>query len=209
MYEIIGALAPDLDGTGGLSSLALRLAAERRDKVKGSSLTARVPPSWTRKILTDRARRRDRGPDPGVGAAVGVHGRGQDGCSDSIIRDRYRDEMDLLVRRLILISVAPPTSRNYDAQMLLGMLASYAFELMRDRLEFELRYSPLGFRVWRAITKLVMLGAGGEHAEALRAWVRRLIRDSEELRTCSLNASSSLDLELAISRPGRLVAARG
>ena len=109
--------------------------------------------------------------------------------------------MELLVRRLILISVAPPTSRNYDAQMLLGMLASYAFELMRDRLEFELRYSPLGFRVWRAITKLVMLGEGGEHTEALRAWVRRLIRASEELRTRSLNASSSLDLELAISVP--------
>ena len=109
--------------------------------------------------------------------------------------------MELLVRRLILISVAPPTSRNYDAQILLGMLASYAFELMRDRLEFELRYSPLGFRVWRAITKLVMLSAGGEHTEALRAWVRRLIRDSEELRKCSLYASSSLDLELAITVP--------
>ena len=85
--------------------------------------------------------------------------------------------------------------------MLLGMLASYAFDLMRDRLEFELRESPLGFRVWRAITKLVMLGKGGEQTEALRAWVRRLIRDSEDLRTRSLNASSSLDLELAIAVP--------
>ena len=109
--------------------------------------------------------------------------------------------MELLVRRLILISVAPPTSRNYDAQILLGMLASYAFEPMRDRLDSQLRYSPMGFRVWRAITKLVMLSEGGEHTDALKAWVRQLIRDSEELRKHSLYAGSSLDLELAITVP--------
>ena len=109
--------------------------------------------------------------------------------------------MELLVRRLILISVAPPTSRNYDAQILLGMLASYAFEPMRDRLESQLRYSPMAFRVWRAITKLVRLSEGGEHAEALRVWVRRLMRDAEELRKHSLYAGSSLDLELAITVP--------
>ena len=198
--EIIGALAPDLNGTGGLSSLALRLAAERRGNVRGSVLTASVPPSWTGKILTDF-------PADEVGVLIQASALLSEFMAADkmdmadIIRGRYGNEMELLVRRLILISVAPPTSRNYDAQMLLGMLTSYAFELMRDRLEFELRYSPLGFRVWRAITKLVVLGAGGEHTEALRAWVRRLIRASEELRTCSLNASSSLDLELAISVP--------
>ena len=51
--EIIGVLAPDLNGTGGLSSLALRLSAERREKIAESGLAARVPPSWTRKILTE------------------------------------------------------------------------------------------------------------------------------------------------------------
>ena len=74
--------------------------------------------------------------------------------------------MELLVRRLILISVAPPTSRNYDAQILLGMLASYAFEPMRHRLESQLRHSPMAFRVWRAITKLVILSEGDAQAEA-------------------------------------------
>jgi hypothetical protein len=49
--EVIGALVPDLDGTGGLCSLALRLSAESRREMKGSSLTARVPPSWTAEIL--------------------------------------------------------------------------------------------------------------------------------------------------------------
>ena len=33
--EIIGTLNPDLDDTGSLSSLALRLSAERRDKIEG------------------------------------------------------------------------------------------------------------------------------------------------------------------------------
>src|SRR5579864_5353397 len=41
--EIIGALDPSVDGTGGLCSLALRLSAEQRHEMKGSSLTARIP----------------------------------------------------------------------------------------------------------------------------------------------------------------------
>jgi hypothetical protein len=198
--QIISALAPDLNGAGGLSSLALRLAPERRGTVKGSGLAARVPPSWTRKILSDP-------PADEVEVLIQASALLSEFMAadkidmTDVIRDRYRSEIELLVRRLILISAAPPTSRNYDAQMLLGMLASYAFELMRDRLEYELKYSPLGFRVWRAITKLVMLREAGERTEALRAWIRRLIRDSEELRTRSLNASSSLDLELAIAVP--------
>ena len=117
------------------------------------------------------------------------------------IRDRYSKEMELLVRRLILISVAPLTSRNYDAQILLGMLASYAFEPMMDRLDSQLRHSPMSFRVWRAITKLVKFSEGGEHDDTLRGWMRQLITDAEDLRQYSLYAGRSLDLELAITVP--------
>ena len=117
------------------------------------------------------------------------------------IRDRYGKDMELLVQRLILISVAPPTPRNYDAQILLGMLASYAFEPMRDQLESQLRYSPMSFRIWRTITKLVKLGEDDKQAKALMPWVRRIIGDAEELRTRSLYAGRSLDLELAITVP--------
>jgi hypothetical protein len=201
--EIIGALAPDLDGTGGLSSLALRLSSERRDTVKNSRLAARVPPSWTRKILSDQ-------PSGEIGVLLQASAllsefmaadkMNRPGIVASI-RDRYSDDLELLVRRLILISVAPPTSRNYDAQILLGMLASYAFEPMRDRLDSQLRYSPMSFRVWRAITKLVKLSESGEHADALKAWVRQLVTDSGELRKHSLYAGRSLDLELAITVP--------
>ena len=51
--EIIGALVPDLDGTGSLSSLALRLSPEQRDRIRRNNLAAHVPSSWTRKILAD------------------------------------------------------------------------------------------------------------------------------------------------------------
>jgi len=201
--EIIGTLNPDLDGVGSLSSLALRLSAERRDTIRGSSLAARVPPSWTRKILADS-------PADEIGVLLQASAllsqfmaAGKLEMRDIIasVRDRHRQDLELLVRRLILVSVAPPTSRNYDAQILLGMLASYAFEPMMDRLDAQLRHSPMSFRVWRAITKLVKLSEGGEHDDALQAWIRQLVTDAEDLRQSSLYAGRSLDLELAITVP--------
>jgi len=201
--EIIGALAPDVDRTGGLCSLALRLFADHRG-LGTRSLTAHIPPSWTAKILKDPP-----ASDVEVliqasallAAFVAADKMDSTGQSLGRIRDRYRDDLDHLVNRLILISVAPPTMMNHDAQILLGSLASYAFDRMRGILDYQLRYSPLGFRVWRAITKLVKLNARSEHADALKSWVRGLIRDSEELRKRSIYAGRSLDLELAISVP--------
>jgi hypothetical protein len=200
--EIIGVLASDLDGTGGgLSSLALRLSAERRGEIK-ETLMPHVPPSWTGRILKDH-------PSGELEVLIQASAllsafmaadKVDAGRSVERIRDHYGKEMELLARRLILISAAPPTARNYDAQMMLGSLASYAFELMKDQLELQLRYSPLAFRVWRAITKLVRLRGDGEHAE-LRAWVRQLIRNSGELRQYSIYPGRSLDLELAITVP--------
>lgn len=201
--EIIGTLNPDLDGAGSLSSLALRLSAERRDTIRGSGLAARVPPSWTRQILADS-------PVDEIGVLMQASallsqfmaaGKMEMRDITASVRDRHSREMELLVRRLILVSVAPPTSRNYDAQILLGMLASYAFEPMMDRLDAQLRRSPMSFRVWRAITKLVKLSGGGEHDDALRDWIRQLISDAEDLRQHSLYAGRSLDLELAITVP--------
>ncbi len=201
--EIIGALAPDLDGTGGLSSLALRLSGDPRHKIKSESLTAHVPPSWTKKILQNPA-----SDETGVLiqasallSAFLAADKMDTGASVAVVRERYRGEIDELVRRLILVSVAPPTSRNYDAQILLGSLASYAFDQIKDLLEQELRYSPLGFRVWRSITKLVKFSGESPYADALKAWVRELMRDAEELRKTSLYAGRSLDLECAITVP--------
>lgn len=201
--EIIGALVPDVDRTGGLCSLALRLSTSRRGNVT-RSMTAHIPPSWTGKILKDR-------PASEVevlvqaaallAAFTAADKMDTTGRNIAAVRDRYHDELDQLAHRLILISVAPPATTNHDAQILLGSLASYAFEQMREHLDYQLRYSPLGFRVWRAITKLVMLTTRREHAPALQAWVRGLVRDSENLRRHSVYAGRSLDLELAISIP--------
>jgi hypothetical protein len=201
--EIITALAPESNDTGGLSPLALQLSADPRHKIHDSRLTAHVPPSWARTILQN-----PQADEVGVliqasSLLSAFWAADKADVADSIgsIRRHYSSELDLLVRRLILISVAPPTSRNSDAQILLGSLASYAFELMKDRLERELRGSPLGFRVWRAITKLVTIHAESDHTDSLKAWVRDLIRDSEELRDRSLYGGRSLDLELAITIP--------
>ena len=200
--KTIGALDPNLERTGGLSSLALRLSAERRSEIKGS-LAAQVPPSWTGRILRDRPSGEFEvllQASALLSAFIAADKVDDSGRSVERIRERYGKEMELLVRRLILISVASPTSTNYDAQMMLGSLASYAFELMKDQLELGVRYSPMAFRVWRAITKLVKLREDGEHAE-LGPWVRNLIRDSGELRKRSLYAGRALDLELAITVP--------
>jgi hypothetical protein len=201
--EIIGTLNPDLDDTGSLSSLALRLSAERCGKVECSSLAAHIPPSWTRKILADKPADEITVLMQASALLSEFMAAGKMRSPDIIasIQERYGKEMELLVRRLILICVAPPTSRNHDAQILLGMLASYALGPMMDRLDSQLRNSPMAFRVWRSITKLVKVGADGEHADTLKSWIRQLITDSEELREHSIYAGRSLDLELAITVP--------
>jgi hypothetical protein len=94
--------------------------------------------------------------------------------------------------------VAPPTSRNYDAQIMLGSLASYAFEPMREHLDTALRFSPMGFRVWRAIAKLVKLNAESRHSEPLKSWVQELIGDSEELRWVAATLEQAIDERAAV-----------
>ena len=197
-----------MESTGGLCSLALRLAEEDRGRQQiKDSLTAHVPPSWTPKLL--------KMPEPGelgvliqASALSAFRAAGKtDTPNRSIgdIRRRYADEMDLLVRRLILIAVGPPTPRNIDAQVMLGSLASYSYKPMKEHLEYALRSTPLGFRVWRAITKLIKLSPEeSAHSESLKGWVRNLVLDSEDLRETSLYPGRSLDLELAIKcrRPG-------
>jgi hypothetical protein len=197
--EIIGALDSDVADTGGLSSLRLRLSAEGSSKI----MTAHVPPSWTARILKDHHPCSELDVLAQAAALLSAFMGADrvDSRSVESVRERYSQELELLVRRLILISVSPPTSRNYDAQIMLGGLASYAFEPMKDWLDTAVRYSPLAFRVWRAITKLVKLRGNGEHAGELTQWVQQLIGDSSELRARSLYPGRSLDLELALVVP--------
>jgi len=202
--EIIGALGPDLDGTGGLSSLALRLSTEQRDRFEASHLTAHVPPSWTSQLLQDRPANEMEvliQASALLSAFMATDKMDTGGASLASVVQHYRADLELLVRRLVAVSGAPPSARNHDARVLLGLLASYAPRTMMRLLEAELKYSPLGYRVWRAITKLVTLSGEGEQADALRPWVYRLLSESEGLRWRSLYARGALDMELAIAVP--------
>lgn len=105
--------------------------------------------------------------------------------SVSALRDRHGAAMEPLIRRLIYMSVSPPAAANYDAQIMVGNLASYAFELMKDRLERAVRYSPLAFRVWRAITRMVEIRGDSEDARDLMVWVRQLVRNCGAMRAQS------------------------
>src|SRR5262249_36397019 len=134
-------------------------------------------------------------------SAFAVGGRVDGASSLTRIQDHYRAELRLLVRRLILLSVAPPAATNYDAQIMLGSLASYAFDPVSDWLVSEERRSPLAYRLWRAITKLVKFRGNGAHSDDLQSWVRQLVRASGDLRKRSLYAGRSLDLELALAIP--------
>jgi len=200
--QVISTLALNVDGIGGLSSLIVRLGPDSGEELT-DHLTATVPPHWTGRILRDPASSEL---DVLVQASALLSAflaadRIDSGRSVANIRERYSAETRDLVRRLILISAGPPTPRNADAQVIIGGLASYAFDQLRDQLELAVRYSPLAFRVWRSISKLVILSRNGEHTAELRAWVRQLVSASGELRKRSIYAGRSLDLELALDVP--------
>jgi len=208
--DIIGTLAPELHRAGRLSALAVRLSADQREngdnhvaRLRETALALHVPPSWTTRMLASTPASRIEVLTHGVGllSEFVTAGKMSQHAVIGDLRVRHRREIDQLARRLILASVEPPTWRTYEAQTLLGMLASYAFEQVKDSLERKLRYSPLGFRVWRAVTMLVEFTGDDSHTEAIRGWVRVLLRDSTELRKRSLDAGSGYDLELALAVP--------
>ncbi|MEV4655086.1 hypothetical protein [Micromonospora sp. NPDC049301] len=118
---------------------------------------------------------------------------------------QYRDFLPHLVDNLIRIGCLPPTPYSVDALILLGSLSRYALPLFQERLSTALR-TPLGFRVWRALTAIVLavrqrkeesLASG----QAVRHWVKQQLRFSDRLRNHSLYPARSLDLELAIAVP--------
>ncbi len=201
--EVIVALAQaGAEHTGGLSSLAICLRG-LRDR---ESLADRVPASWAQEILQGPA-------DDEVGVLTqasallsaflaaeqfdkvdhtsrAVHG----------VHARYFKEIVHVVDQLIILGYAPPTPRSVESLIVLGTLGGYEFEIVKDHLEYALKH-PLGFRVWRVITALVMLSRQASHTPSLRRWVRKQIQSAEELRDRSLYPGRSLDLELAIRIP--------
>ncbi|MEV0484363.1 hypothetical protein AB0I69_27585 [Streptomyces sp. NPDC050508] len=197
-----------LDHAGGLSALAVRLrgAHDRR----GGPVDPHSPAATHRELLS----RLSNDEDTVLLQADALVSRLR--VASDLGRPVHRqstDEIDPVVSRLILIGAAPPTQRNVEALIWLGTLSGYAFELMRERLVETVSTTPLGFRVWRAVTKSVLLNTVNTAAakdskvdkaaiRSLRVCVQRLLQRAEELRETSLYPGRSLDLELAISLPG-------
>lgn len=208
--SLIIALAPDMDRVGGLDALVVRL----RGLEDASGLGAHIPAPWTRELLKRPA-------DDEFGVltqasallrmllalqATPQQARAAAHIDIRQMVDRHREEIRRLVDRLILIGGSPPTPRNIDALTLLGSIGAYAFDLpqtgFQTGLNWALRERPLGFRTWRAVTKLVRLSKSlGVEPNELKDWVRRHLQDAEELRLVSLYPARSLDLELAINVP--------
>jgi hypothetical protein len=201
--EMIVALAPaGAMHTGGLSSLAICLRG-LRDR---ESLADRVPASWAGEILQGPA-------DDEVGvltqasALLSAYLAAEqfdkvDHASRAVqaVHERYFKEIVHVVDQLILLGYAPPTPRSVEALIVLGTLGGYEFDIVKDQLEYALK-QPLGFRVWRVITSLVMLSRRASHTPWLRQWVKKQLSGAEELREKSLYPGRSLDLELAIRVP--------
>ena len=186
--EMVVALSPaGAKHTGGLSSLAICL----RGLTDRESLADRVPASWTPEILQGRA-------DDEVGvltqasallsaflAAAQFDKVAHTSRTVQAVHDRYFNEVEHVVDQLIILGYAPPTPRSVEALIMLGTLGGYEFDIVKEQLEYALR-QPLGFRVWRVITALVMLTKRSSLTPRLRQWVKKLLEGAEELREMSL-----------------------
>jgi hypothetical protein len=202
--QVVAALASrDRRHVGSLSSLAVLLRGLRRL----DSLAGRVPPIWSQEVLQDPANTESEvliHASALLGkflAADAVDSKVPQSRAVSAVRDRYHSEILRVVHQLILIGEAPPTPQNVEALIMLGTLGGYAFDIMKRRLE-QASTLPLGFRVWRAITKIVtLIKPGSPYRRELMGWVRRLLEEAEDLRKKSLYPARCLDLELAMAIP--------
>ncbi|HUC25631.1 MAG TPA: hypothetical protein VMA73_23240 [Streptosporangiaceae bacterium] len=200
---------PSLMHTGGLSTLAITLHGYRDRE----SLSDRVPASWAGEILQGPA-------ESEVGlltqgsallaaflAAERLEQATRAPRAVSNVHDRYYNEIKHVVEQLIILGFAPPTSRSVEALIMLGTLGNYAFDIMAPILKVSLNH-PLGFRIWRVITKMVQLSKPrNPYRRSLQAWVRQLLQQAEALRSKSVYTGRSLDLELAINIPSDWVPA--
>lgn len=193
------ALAPELEPLGGLTSLSIRV----RGLTTSASLISDIPAGWTWELLRES-------PDTELSVMnqasallaqfIAVERANR---SPARLRGIHPDKLPQLATRLALIGGAPPTPRNIDALVLLGSLTKYAFDKNLAYVVTEqLKTSPLGFRLWRAVTKLVHLcEEAPQSSTQFQRWVGKLLEDAEEIRKHSIYPARSLDLELAIAIP--------
>ena len=200
--EVIVALAPvSATHAGSLSSFAICL----RGLKDRESLSNRVPASWTQEILQKPG-------DDEFGvltqasallseflAAEEIQKADSKSIAVRSLRDRYSKEIAQVVDQLIMLAFAPPTPRSVEALIVLGALGGYAFDIVKRSLDHALSH-PLGFRIWRVMTTLVMLKRANR-VPGLKSWTEQWLTEADDLRGRSLYPARSLDLELAINVP--------
>lgn len=198
--EVIVALAAARSHVGGLAQFGVRV----RNLHGRESIAASIPSSWSRDVLNAPAEDELQvliQASTLLTSFVMAHRAGQ---PSSTVRNRYEREIGEVTDRLILIAGAPPGTRNIEAQILLGGLAGYAFEIVMERLTYSLEHTPLGFRVWRALTKVLMVSQTRRDAgftSQLNPKLKTLLGKAQRLRQESIYPGRSLDLELAIAVP--------
>jgi hypothetical protein len=186
--EVIVALAPGIDHTGGLAQFAARM----RGLTDRTSLVAHIPPNWTRDMLRTPSEAELHVLIQSSALLTNFFAAGRAGRRGQAIRDAYKDSIPQVVDRLLLIAIGPPTPRGVEAQVMLGNLAKYAFGLTFEKLEDVLRYNPLGFRIWRALTKLVLLSKDDRErgdsylANQVEEPITKLLSEAQDLRTNSI-----------------------
>ncbi|WP_328442759.1 hypothetical protein [Amycolatopsis sp. NBC_00438] len=191
------AIEPKLDRTGGLLALAARL----RRVGNLQALEAGIPPAWWQRKI-DRPMVTEMNVLETGAALLSKMRTVPDNAMQ--VRDRNKEKLQEVVTRLILIGAAPPTPDNVEALMLLGRIAGAegTFEMVEKILENALSNHPLGFRVWRAVTTVVMINNANANAEeVIKPWVQAQLEEAETRREMSLFPARSLDLELAIVIP--------
>jgi hypothetical protein len=192
----------DKSHVGGLAQFGMRMH-EHTDQ---AAVSIKIPPNWT----TDTLRMKSDDEIHVLAQATTLVNNflvaERVGVPPEVIRQHHRDAITQVVNRLILLAGGPQTSRHIEAQLLLGSLAKYAFETVRRQLSMSIRHTPLGFRSWRSVTKLVMIARNNQQeddtlTQQLRSWLQGLVQDAGELREQSIYPGRSLDLELFIAIP--------
>jgi hypothetical protein len=194
--ETAAVLAPRLARTGGLSAHAVRL----RRLGDRAALPVKLPPSWAEEVM-EKPAEDEFGILTHASTLLQMFMAAKAPLQIERVAGLYEGELQEAVRGLIIIGASPPTPRNVEALILLGGLSGKAFSHVKDSLSEALHQNPFGFRVWRAVTTVLVANQDTPQPQMYADWVRIQLEDAEELRKQSLFPARSLDLEAALAIP--------
>ena len=191
---------------GGLAQFAARM----KDPVGDDPKYAWLPPDW----LADRINAEsDSEAQVLVQAAWLIHEfRVAAGAQVTVdaIRNYHQTTINKVVDRLILMSNGLQSSRYIEAQLLLAGLARHDLTTVMQGLSASIFGSPLGFRSWRSVTRILHVARALEFSEDpqdqhlvnnVKVWILGLVQAAAGLRGSSIFPGRALDVECFISVP--------